>query len=486
MYMIIDSEIVERYLAGDDIEKYKDRWYYKIEDIKYSVPDYDEKKKQEVKYCYDELIRELNGFVPCNISIWNAIFPDWKEIISKVHIYLIVGFPNPYDAVTIKSQDGLNIIFDLLQWTKYIKSKDMKKIARNLLTHELCHACIETSIPDISHDTGDYSIRLDATTFNEGFAHLLSYESSDIGNINWNDEKLKSVSEKSRQIMKRAIGIKSASEQKKYLNRAVCGSYYDKFACMCGMFYLAECYEKGGLEQLKKIFEKGYKGFAAITIDRKFYYNAYDERYKEVHMLGLQWADSSPSPIVQMVINNLNISKHDKILEIGCGEGRDSADLISKGYDAYGSDVSSEAVKYCSNKYKSDRFFVLDAVNGQLEQKYDFIYCIAVLHMLVPDEDRMKFLSFIKNHLNKGGHALICSMGDGNHESASDISHSYDKVKRVHEETNTKVNITSTSCRIVKWDKLNEEFEEADFKIVREGIVTDTPGFNSMMYIVAQ
>ena len=46
-------------------------------------------------------------------------------------------------------------------------------------------------------------------------------------------------------------------------------------------------------------------------------------------------------------------------------------------------------------------------------EKYDYIYSISTVHMLVPDEDRKAFFDFIYSHLNDNGFAIITSMGDG-------------------------------------------------------------------------
>ena len=54
----------------------------------------------------------------------------------------------------------------------------------------------------------------------------------------------------------------------------------------------------------------------------KKYYQAYDERYRQVHEQSLQWSSQSPSPIVREILEKYHISKNDSILEIGCGEGR--------------------------------------------------------------------------------------------------------------------------------------------------------------------
>jgi len=57
---------------------------------------------------------------------------------------------------------------------------------------------------------------------------------------------------------------------------------------------------------------------------------------------------------------------------------------------------------------------------------FDFIYSVAVIHMLVLDEDRNAFYQFIRSHLRQDGIALICTMGDGNVEMQSDIGKAFE------------------------------------------------------------
>ena len=125
------------------------------------------------------------------------------------------------------------------------------------------------------------------------------------------------------------------------------------------------------------------------TIQRP-YYEAYDERYRQIHSLGLQWFYDAPAKIVTEVMDRNGITKTDSILELGCGEGRDAFPLLQSGYDLLATDVSAEAIAYCrkrSTQY-AQRFQVLDCVGGRLDRTFRFLYAVAVIHMLVEDSDR--------------------------------------------------------------------------------------------------
>jgi len=218
----------------------------------------------------------------------------------------------------------------------------------------------------------------------------------------------------------------------------------------------------------------------------KKYYEAYDERYKTVHEKNLRCMGYTHSEIVTEIINKFGICRDDDILEIGCGEGRDSIVLLKNGYDLLATDVSPQAIAYCKKQYKdfADAFQVLDAVNGTHDKKYDFICSVAVIHMLVLDKDRKAFCSFIYEHLNENGIALICTMGDGKTERMTNISKAYDMSERTFE-GNTML-VAETSCRIVTFDTFENELKDSHFQIVEKGLTSVGTQFPSMMYAVVK
>lgn len=218
------------------------------------------------------------------------------------------------------------------------------------------------------------------------------------------------------------------------------------------------------------------------------YYEAYDERYRQVHSENLQWFYDDPTPIVEETILKYGINENSRLLELGCGEGRDAFPLLAKGYRLLATDISPEAIDFAKNKRPefTNSFSVLDCIYGQLNEKVDFIYAVAVLHMLVEDTDRDSFWVFIREHLNPNGIALICTMGDGNMERQTDINTAFDLQKRTHEQTGKEIEIASTSCRIVSFDTLHKELHRNHLALIQEGITSAPPDFPMLMYAVVK
>lgn len=218
------------------------------------------------------------------------------------------------------------------------------------------------------------------------------------------------------------------------------------------------------------------------------YYEAYDDRYLQIHEQDLQWFSEVPSPIVMETIRTFDLSPQAKLLEIGCGEGRDAYPLLLQGFDLLATDISSEAIAFCRRKFPefAFRFQVVDCVAGMLDGRFDFIYAVAVLHMLVSEDDRDAFYRFLRAHLTPDGIALVCTMGDGAFERQSDIRTAFDRHERIHEPSGKKVQIAGTSCRIVNFRTFDAELTKNGLEVIKEGVTAVEPDFPQMMFAVVK
>ena len=110
----------------------------------------------------------------------------------------------------------------------------------------------------------------------------------------------------------------------------------------------------------------------------KKYYEAYDDRYRQVHQEGLSWSTDENTKIVEDIIKKYHLEKT-SILEIGCGEGRDTRYLLNNNYNVLGTDISKEAIDYCISKDKDhlNNYLVLDALNNNdFKDKFGFIFSV--------------------------------------------------------------------------------------------------------------
>ena len=218
----------------------------------------------------------------------------------------------------------------------------------------------------------------------------------------------------------------------------------------------------------------------------KKYYEAYEERYKTAHACGVSWAGKAATPIVLEILRRYGVATDARLLEIGCGEGRDASAVLSAGYALSATDISPEAVSYCKARFPeyAECFSVLDCIGGKIDEKFDFIYAVAVVHMLVEDADRDAFYGFIRAHLSDGGLALVCSMGDGEFEMKTDPAAAFEPREREH--PSGKMTVASTSCRMVSFGTFRREIERNGLHIIEDGLTDAMPEFNSLLYAVVR
>ncbi len=216
------------------------------------------------------------------------------------------------------------------------------------------------------------------------------------------------------------------------------------------------------------------------------YYAAYDERYKTAHARGVSWSSDRCTPIVLETLKRYGIPRTASILEIGCGEGRDARAVLEAGYRLLATDLSAEAVAYCQRTlpHYAECFSVLDCLSDGLAERFDFLYSVAVIHMLVLDRDRDGFYGFVRDHLTPDGLALICTMGDGDTEYQTDISTAFTLQERDHE--SGPMQVVGTSCRMVSFHTFENELRRNGLAVVGRGLTSSLPDFNSLLYAVVK
>ena len=214
------------------------------------------------------------------------------------------------------------------------------------------------------------------------------------------------------------------------------------------------------------------------------YYEAYDARYRAVHATGARWFSDAPSPIVAETMMKYGLDRRARMLELGCGEGRDAFPLLRAGFDLLATDVSPEAIATCRRRWPqhAGRFAVLDCLREDPAARYDSIFAVALLHMLVPDADRQGFYRFIREHLTPGGLALVCTMGDGTETRETDPAEAFSLQER--DFGGETLLLPATSCRMVDWPGFETEIAEGGLRIVEKGLTSVPPDFPEMMYAV--
>lgn len=134
------------------------------------------------------------------------------------------------------------------------------------------------------------------------------------------------------------------------------------------------------------------------------------EDYAKNSSAQLQWA--------RELIAKLNLRGNESVLDIGCGDGKISAELarIVKTGKVLGIDLSESMIQTALKQFPSSEnpnlsFFQMDATEIQIPEKLDIAFSNAVLHWI---EDHKKVLRSVRSCLKDNGRILFQMGGRGN------------------------------------------------------------------------
>jgi tellurite methyltransferase len=147
-------------------------------------------------------------------------------------------------------------------------------------------------------------------------------------------------------------------------------------------------------------------GYSSYTSDVSFYEEDYK---KDDYFWGVE-----PSPMCLMVLEHLPPTRPLKLLDIGCGEGKDAVFFARCGYNVSAFDISEaglEKTKRLADKANVNvHTFRANMWDYRLDEKYDVLFSSGVLHYIKP-ELRNEIMNDYKAHVNDNGivafHAFV-------------------------------------------------------------------------------
>ena len=254
--MIIDAHIVTDYIEGKDLSQYRDYWIYNCfgNQSLFELPN--PKNREWVAKLYEKIRNQIKHFIPRNKNEVRWLFPQFDRIASNYTILLVVGFPDPYDAMVLEHNGKAYMVFDLVQFQEDSLKEDYS--CHKVLTHELIHLCLMEDYP-VSYEMS-YFEDLNYTAFNEGFAHALTYVENiyDFVFDGFLEEKFKNA----KHTLRAALAETDKQKQKNYSRMADTGAYWDKFASIAGKLYLLR-----HIDDMKRIYQEGWHDFTARILN---------------------------------------------------------------------------------------------------------------------------------------------------------------------------------------------------------------------------
>ncbi len=136
-------------------------------------------------------------------------------------------------------------------------------------------------------------------------------------------------------------------------------------------------------------------GYSSVITD-------YDNRYStEEYYWGL-----TPNAICYDIMKILPPVKPYRVLDLGCGEGKDAVFFAKCGYAVTAFDISAaglgKAKKLADHNKVTVGFFKADILDYRPDEEFDIIYSSGVFHFLSPGE-REGLCQCLKEHTTDGG-----------------------------------------------------------------------------------
>lgn len=152
---------------------------------------------------------------------------------------------------------------------------------------------------------------------------------------------------------------------------------------------------------------------AATNLDD--YYFGYDERYAKVYEAGAElWESDKPNESLLSMINKHRYLLEGRIIDLGCGEGRDSIYLAQQGCHVTGVDVSRAALNKARERARKLNltnlvFVETDVIylRSMTSNFYDVALNMGCLHMLTDERHRSKHIQRVYDMLKPGGYFLV-------------------------------------------------------------------------------
>ena len=201
---------------------------------------------------------------------------------------------------------------------------------------------------------------------------------------------------------------------------------------------------------------------------------------------------NNPWEEIKFLFDNYLI-KDEKVLDLGCGNGRFYEFFKNKDIDYIGADDSEKLIEIAKQKFPDGIFQTANALNLPFQDNYfDKIYAVAILHHIPSKEFRLQFLKEAKRVLKQKG-LLILTVWKFHNRKEVFLLLRYTILKIIGKSKLDFKDIFDPWGKKIKryyhWFSEKELInlaEEAGFKIKESGVIRNKRGNRQNIYLIAQ
>lgn len=148
--------------------------------------------------------------------------------------------------------------------------------------------------------------------------------------------------------------------------------------------------------------------FLFFSMDEQYALKILTQNKKNYNKIAQEFSGTRGGPWKDLTILFEYITPNDKVLDLGCGNGRLYPIMKDKGAQYIGVDNSEGLISIAKRKHPEASFQVADALKLPFkDNSFDKIYAIAVLHHIPSKELREQFLKQARRVLKPNGLLII-------------------------------------------------------------------------------
>ena len=138
-----------------------------------------------------------------------------------------------------------------------------------------------------------------------------------------------------------------------------------------------------------------------------WFINWFNSKY--YHILYSDRNEVEANEFIEFIVSKLSLKLDDKVLDLGCENGRHSVSLSKYFHEVHGLDISSENIKIANKNKKTNlSFYLSDMRDFKTKNIYGYIFNLFTSFVYFDNKnDNIKVLKSCHNHLKKNGLILI-------------------------------------------------------------------------------